>query len=339
MSARRLIVLKFGGSVLRDEDTLSLAVHEIQRWRRDDYRVVAVVSALAGTTEELLRSCRRFAPESADHAVAAVIAGGELHCAALLGLHLDRAGIPARVLSPGAIGLISDGPALNAEPKLLNSRPIQDALDSDEVVVVPGFVAHDKLGRTVVLGRGGSDLTALFLASRLRAARCRLVKDVDGLYDRDPATPGTMPDRYASVSWHDALKTDGAIVQHKAIRFARAHGLTFELGNVNGVQPTLVGAGPTELDLHRRSSSPLRVALLGLGTVGGGLYELLKGMPDLFEVTSVLVREPHRPRDVEVDANLLTTDARAAVKNVDIVVEAIGGTSPAKGADRMFTDG
>ena len=70
---RRLIVLKFGGSVLRDENTLRRAVHEIHRWRRDDYRVVAVVSALAGTTDRLLERCRALAASSSDHAVAAVV--------------------------------------------------------------------------------------------------------------------------------------------------------------------------------------------------------------------------------------------------------------------------
>ena len=111
------------------------------------------------------------------------------------------------------------------------------------MVVVPGYVATDAEDRLVVLGRGGSDLSALFLADRLGGARCRLIKDVDGLYESDPAAPGPRPRRYGRACWSDALATDGAIVQHKAVRFARDHRLPFELGRINGVAPTRIGPG------------------------------------------------------------------------------------------------
>ena len=88
---------------------------------------------------------------------------------------------------------------------------LRRALAAEGVVVFPGYIATDGHGRTVVLGRGGSDLTALYLAHRLglvrgsAAARCRLIKDVDGLYERDPAAPGPVPARYATATWDDAL--------------------------------------------------------------------------------------------------------------------------------------
>ena len=78
MSDRRLIVLKFGGSVLKDEDSLQFAVQEIQRWRRDDWRVVAVVSALAGETDALLEQSRRICPDGNPLSQAAIVANGEI---------------------------------------------------------------------------------------------------------------------------------------------------------------------------------------------------------------------------------------------------------------------
>ncbi|MEM1424141.1 MAG: homoserine dehydrogenase, partial [Planctomycetota bacterium] len=108
------------------------------------------------------------------------------------------------------------------------------------VVVFPGFVALDRRGRAVTLGRGGSDLTALFLAHALGAARCRLVKDVDGLYNADPRTvPGAR--RLERVGYDGALATDGSIVQHKAVRFAEARGVAFELGDLGARSPTMIG--------------------------------------------------------------------------------------------------
>src|SRR5688572_18183248 len=284
MPGNRLIVLKFGGSVLRDESTLRLAVHEIYRWRRRGWRVAAVVSAFAGRTDELLRratgrpqadpclndtlvhhrSRRRpgrglthqnandpWHADTADpHATAALVATGELHSAGLLGLHLDRAGIRAAVLWPMSFDLTAQGPPLDADPVSLDRGRLERALRQHGVVVIPGYVAQDAEGRPVALGRGGSDLTALFIAQALCAEKCRLVKDVDGLYDRDPSlaaplaacppvsgglrdrtgggaasgTAGDCPHRYATATFADALATDGSIIQHKAVRFAERTG-------------------------------------------------------------------------------------------------------------------
>lgn len=327
MSRDRLIVLKFGGSVLKDESTLRLAVHEIYRWRRAGWRVAAVVSALAGCTDELLRAAERTSAGANAHAIAALVATGELHSAALLGLHLDRAGVHASVIWPMSLNLTAEGPALDANPVSLCIATLRSALERHGVAVVPGYAAHDREGRPVVLGRGGSDLTALFIAHSLRADRCRLIKDVDGLFDRDPARGNAK--RYAAATFADALATDGSIVQHKALRFAQRHGVVFELGRINGVRPTRIGAATARFAPVNRPRR-LRVALLGLGTVGGGVFELLRQMPEQFEVTTIAVRDAKRSRPGFVEPPALTEDAVAAASSgADIVVEAIGGCGAA----------
>lgn len=332
MRDARLIVLKFGGSVLSDESTLRLAVHEVYRWRRTGHRVVAVASALAGRTDALLRQARSICDAADPAPVAALVASGELHSAALLGLHLDRAGIPACVLTPGAIRLLATGPALDADPLSVDTAMIQNGLTTHGVVVVPGFVAQDSSGRTVVLGRGGSDLTALFLAHALNAHRCRLIKDVDGLYGSDPSAPGPAPARFVRATWDDALATDGSIVQHKAIEFARSRRLLFELGGLNAVAPTRIGPAPARFGPAERPPR-LRVALLALGTVGGGVFELLRAMPERFEVVSIAVRDRSKPRSPVAPEPLVTCDlAAAATCGADVVVEAIGGIEPARTA-------
>ena len=234
-----LIVLKFGGSVLLGKDRLPDAVGEIQRWRRDGWHVVAVVSAFAGRTDALIRFGTPALPGG--HAFASLLATGEQESAAHLGVQLDGAGVQAAVLSPGAIGLRAQGEPCDADPVRVDGAALRAALNACGVVVVPGFTGVDELGRHVTFGRGGSDLSALFLAHALDAGRCRLIKDVDGLYESDPAAPGPEPRRYACASYADALRTDGSIVQHKSVRFARRVGLRFEIGRAGGEQPTHVG--------------------------------------------------------------------------------------------------
>lgn len=336
MSRPRLIVLKFGGSALRCETDLCRVVHEIYRWRRDGWLVLAVVSARAGRTDALLRCSSTFCDDASPHALAGRIALGEFECAAELGLYLDRAGVPAVVLSPGSANLRADGPALDAWLESSDAHVLRRALDEAGAVVVPGFAATDALGRTVVLGRGGSDLTALCLAHQLQADRCRLIKDVDGLYESDPRAGHADPRRFVEATFTDALRTDGSIIQTKAIRFARQHGRRFELSSFNSGSPTVIGSELSHFAAGSTPSRPLRVALLGLGTVGSGVYTLLGRLPDQFRVTQVVVRDPGKPRSPDVDRALLTTDLeQAAASGADIVIELIGGVDAALTAHRM----
>ena len=324
----RVIVLKLGGSVLTDRDALRRAAHEVYRWHRDGWRVGAVPSALAGVTDARLRAAREFSPRVDPRALAASLAIGEQHSSAELGLVLDRAGISATVLSPGAIGLRADGPPLDATPRSVDTGVITRALD-EGVVIVPGFIAIGATGETVTLGRGGSDLSALFLAHALGADRCRLVKDVDGLYDRDPALPGPPPDRYRAITWADALRLDGSIVQHKAIAFARDHGLAFEVGCFGGVDPTVVGAPASHLESVRPERALIDVALVGLGTVGGGVHELL-GELDGFRIVGASARDLDRARAIVGPEVTVGPALEIAACGAHIVIEAIGGVEPAR---------
>lgn len=333
MRQRRLIVLKFGGSVLPDEASLARAAHEVYRWKREGWSVVAVVSAIDGETDARLRAALRRGDGACDHAIAAAVAGGELHSAAQFGLFLERAGIDGAVVNPGAIGLRAHGAALDATPTGLNTAPIRRLLDAGRVVVCPGYVATDEEGRWMLLGRGGSDLTALVLADALDAERCRLVKDVDGLYDTDPNAPGPAPARYDAASWDDALARDGSIIQHKAIEFAKSRRLAFELGKLNGSRPTRVG------DLRLLESAPertrqVRLALLGLGVVGAGVFESLRRLP-VVEIVRVAVRDPGKHACAGIPDDLFTTDPVDAARcGADIVVELIGGAGAALDAVR-----
>ncbi len=236
-----VIVLKFGGSVLRDEAAVRVAAGEVARFVADGWRVVAVVSALEGTTDRLLAQSRGYGDKPHAHSVALLLATGELTTAALLGLALAERGLAVETLDAASIGLRTTDDALDASPISLDEPTVLGTLARSRAVVVPGFVGRDSTGRTTLLGRGGSDLTALFLADRL-GATCRLVKDVDGLYEWDPASPGPRPRRYATLPWEQALRLDGTIVQHKAVRWALERGLAFEVSCIGGRSASRVGA-------------------------------------------------------------------------------------------------
>ena len=249
---RTIVVLKFGSSVLRTEDDLPRAVEEIERFRQRGQSVVAVVSAIGRTTDILLEKAHRISKNPNPSALALMVATGEDVAASFLTMALAEAGVPAALMEPVGIGLRVEGPPLDAHPCGLDADTVRRALDSGSVGVVPGFYGRGPDGMIFLLGRGGSDLTALHLAHRLDAD-CRLLKNVDGVYDGDPAGSGPVARRYEQLAWADALALEARVIQAKALRFAQEHGIAFEVAALGSDCSTRVGPGSTRLAAATRT--------------------------------------------------------------------------------------
>jgi homoserine dehydrogenase len=324
-----ITVLKLGGSVLANHASLAQAVHEIYREVRRGHRVVAVVSALAGVTDRLLASAASAKSEPEPAALARLLATGEAQSVSLLGLELDRAGIPCHLLDAARAGLHTAGPLLDATLDGVDAEGLRKLLQQRSVAVIPGFVGLDRNGETSLLGRGGSDLTALYLAHALNA-ECRLLKDVEGLFEYDPAAPGPAPQRFKSVTFEDALKLDESIVQHKALRFARDHRLTFRVTRCQSAQSTLVGASTSAFAPPIVKARALKVGLLGCGTVGTGVLKEILALPERFEITQVAVRNTAGHNEAWQSNVCFTANAQEVINgDCDAIIELIGGTQDA----------
>ena len=320
----KITVLKFGSSVLRSEADLPSAVHEIYCHWRAGAQVIAVVSALGDTTDQLMRRAESWCQQPDRSALAALLATGESASSALLGLALNRSGIPSRVLDPVQAGLRTAGSKLDADPIAVDAARLL-AESRRAVVVLPGFVGRDERGDTTLLGRGGSDFSALFLAHHLRGT-CILLKDVAGLYTSDPACLTVRALRFKQASYEAAMRLGGSVVQQKAVRFASANKLRFTITKIGATASTEIGPFADRLDISGTSLETIRVALLGCGTVGGGVFQRLMALPELFTVTGVGTRTPNRARAAGVPHHLITSDLEALIdKRCDLVIELIGG--------------
>ncbi|PYT01575.1 MAG: hypothetical protein DMF63_01645 [Acidobacteria bacterium] len=326
----KITVLKFGSSVLRDESDLSRVVHEIySRWRRGS-KVLAVVSAFGNTTDELLARANAVSDQPQARSVASLLATGEAAAAALLGLALDKAGIPVNVLRPDQAGFSTTGDILDAELVGANDVRLRDDL-KNSVVVVSGFVGINEESEIALLGRGGSDLTAIFLAHRLRA-ECVLIKDVDGLYETDPNQSLSQPRRFRRANWQMVRNVGSDVVQEKAVKYAESVGLNFSITAIGSNVETEVYGGPSELIKSTGVfDQPLRIAILGCGTVGGGVFQALRKLPSTFEIVAVADRNPEKARAAGVPEKLFTSDPVEAIeRNCDVVIELLGRTDPTR---------
>jgi homoserine dehydrogenase len=324
-----IIVLKFGSSVLRAPADVPNAVHEIYRWYRSGVRVIAVVSAIGDATDRLLAEARQLAAQPEPYATAELLATGERASAALLGVALDRSGVAARVLNPREIGLTVTGTPLDSELSEVNLWRLRELLLEYPVLVIPGFFGTDSSGRTHVLGRGGSDLSAVFLAHAVGAPRCRLIKDVDGVYEADPMLARTTrPRRFLALTYQDALQVAAPLIQPKAVTFLEQRGSSAEVAScASGFESTVHG-GSTGLG-EAAAIEPSRVLLLGLGSVGFGVYQRLEANAGHFRIVGALVRDRGKYERLQVPAGLLRTRIEQISKvRADIVVDALPGIEP-----------
>lgn len=323
---RPVVVMKFGSSVLSGPADAPSVASDIYAQVRRGYRVVAVVSAFAGETDRLLGEARALGLAHNNPLLPAYVVQGEERSAALAAIACDRIGLSAATLSVRDLGIVAEGPPEHARPIALDRSALDRVLEQHEVVVVPGFGALSPAGRIVLMGRGGSDLTALFLAAELGLDHVQLIKDVDGLYDRDPHVD-PQARRYDQASWAEAKALGGGLVQPDALDLAATRRLRVEVRNHADGHRTVIGSNsvpPRPVQLADR----LKVAVAGCGVVGGGALARLLGDPR-YEVVGVLVRDPGKPRDVPgVSADrlapLLVADAAALLaRRPDILLEAL----------------
>ena len=232
-----LSVLKLGGSVLRDASSYALAA----RFLRDrlalnqDERLVVIVSAEFGATDQLLADAQSIAHDPSQDALDLLWSTGELRSVAILALHLQRLGVSAVPFNVHQTGLVAD----RVSGTTVRPLRLLAALAHARIVIVPGFLGVSAGGTVTSLGRGGSDLTAVLLASSIRADACELIKDVDGYYTADPhRDPAARQIHHLSAA--EALRMADAgcdLVQRAALAAAAQAGLHIVVRSMDADRP------------------------------------------------------------------------------------------------------
>ena len=181
-----LVVQKYGGSSLADAEKINNVAGRIARAKKKGNKVVAVVSAMGDTTDELIELAGQVADIPDRRELDVLLSTGELRSCALVAMRLKSLGYAAVSLSGAQAGIRTDSQYGMAKIAGLEPQRIVDELDEDRIVVVAGFQGITPGMDTTTLGRGASDLTAVALAAGLEAVRCEVYTDVDGIYTADP---------------------------------------------------------------------------------------------------------------------------------------------------------
>jgi aspartate kinase len=238
-----LIVQKYGGTSVGSLDRIRNVAARMKRTRDEGNQVVAVVSAMSGMTDNLIKMAKEISENPSERELDVLLATGEQQSIALLSIALHETGVDAASVTGSQAGIHTTGShtrgrILNMDPSLMKSF-----LDEGKTLVVAGFQGVTPDGMIHTLGRGGSDLTAIAVAAALKADVCQILTDVDGVYTCDPRVVKNAR-KLPEISYDEMLEmasSGSKVMQSRSVEFAKKFGVVFEVrSSLNDNPGTLV---------------------------------------------------------------------------------------------------
>ncbi|HEY0551223.1 MAG TPA: aspartate kinase [Verrucomicrobiae bacterium] len=309
-----LIVQKFGGTSVGNPDRIKNVARRVEQYRGRGDQVVVVVSAMSGVTDNLIKLAKEIMPLPSEREMDMLLATGEQTTIALTAMALHALNIPATSLTGAQAGIVTDGVHTKAKIQNITPKEVHAMLDTGNVVIVAGFQGQTSSGQITTLGRGGSDLTAIALASALKADLCQIYTDVDGVYTADPRiVPGAR--KLEEISYDEMLElaSSGAkVMQSRSVEFAKKFGVVFEVrSSLNDNPGTIV---------REETKSMEDVVIRGVAL-------------DKNQAKITLANVPDKPGEA---ARIFKALADASI-NVDMIVQTASHGGGAKATDISFT--
>ncbi len=316
------IVKKFGGTSVADLDRIRAAAARVKRAVEAGHEVAVVVSAMAGTTNRLVTWCQEAAPLHDAREYDAVVASGEQITVGLMAIVLQSMGVSARSWLGWQIPFRTNGIHGAARIESIDTQEIERRFAEGQVAVVAGFQGIGPDNRITTLGRGGSDTSAVALAAALKADRCDIYTDVDGVYTTDPRIVARAR-KLERVTFEEMLEMaslGAKVLQTRSVAMAMSHGVRVQvLSSFDDVPGTMV---VNEEDIVEKqlvtgltySRSDAVLTVFGVPDRPGTVAELFGPLADAEIVVDMIVQSQAPSRDrAEVTFTVPSADLDRAV--------------------------
>ncbi len=225
------LVLKFGGTSVADIQRIERAAEKIAREYKAGHEIAVVVSAMSGVTNKLVGYCDEITSMYDAREYDTVVSSGEQVTAGLMAIALQKRGIPARSWLGWQLPIICDD--IHGKSRILDipTDEIEKRFKGEEVLVLAGFQGVTEKNRIATLGRGGSDTSAVALAAALKAERCDIYTDVDGIYTTDPRV---VPEarRISQISYDEMLELaslGAKVLQNRSVEMAMKNNVSLQV--------------------------------------------------------------------------------------------------------------
>jgi aspartate kinase len=226
-----LIVHKYGGTSVGTVERIHRVADRVAKAREEGHDLVVVLSAMSGETDRLIKLAHEVAKTPDERELDMLLSTGERVTIALLAMELRGRGIDARSFTGRQVGIITDSAHTRARIARVAADRIREALKHGIIPIVAGFQGINEQSDVTTLGRGGSDLTAVALAAALKADRCIIYTDVDGVYTADPNVVPTAR-RLDKVSYEEMLELaslGAKVLQSRSVEFAAKFNVPVEV--------------------------------------------------------------------------------------------------------------
>ncbi|WP_292629766.1 MULTISPECIES: aspartate kinase [unclassified Novosphingobium] len=223
--------MKFGGTSMAGTERIRRVARIVQRQQAAGHEVAVVVSAMAGETDRLVNFCREADPlyDPAEYDV--VVASGEQVTSGLLAMHLQALGCKARSWLGWQVPIKTDDAHAKARIEDIDAEALMASMASGEIAVIPGFQGVSPAGRVTTLGRGGSDTSAVAVAAAVKADRCDIYTDVDGVYTTDPRIVAKAR-KLKNVTYEEMLElasVGSKVLQTRSVSLAMKEGVRVQV--------------------------------------------------------------------------------------------------------------
>jgi aspartate kinase len=269
-----LIVQKYGGTSVGTPERIRNVARKLIETQRAGNDVVAVVSAMSGVTDDLLKLAQVISQKPTERELDLLLATGEQSAIALTAMAINALGGRAISLTGAAAGIVTDNSHTRAKIANITPRQIHALLADDYIVIVAGFQGQTPQGEITTLGRGGSDLTAIALAAALQADSCQIFTDVEGVHTCDPRVVPDAP-KLEEIAYDELLEMAGAgskVMQSRAVEFAKKFGVNFEVRSSLSDKPGTVA--------REETASMEDVVIRGISIERDQAKVTISGVPD-----------------------------------------------------------
>ncbi len=316
------IVKKFGGTSVADLDRIRAAAARVKRAVEAGHEVAVVVSAMAGTTNRLVTWCQEAAPLHDAREYDAVVASGEQITVGLMAIVLQSMGVSARSWLGWQIPFRTNGVHGAARIEGIDTQEIERRFAEGQVAVIAGFQGIGPDNRITTLGRGGSDTSAVALAAALKADRCDIYTDVDGVYTTDPriVSRARKLERVTFEEMLEMASLGAKVLQTRSVAMAMTHGVRVQvLSSFDDVPGTMV---VNEEDIVEKqlvtgltySRSDAVLTVFGVPDRPGTVAELFGPLADAEIVVDMIVQSQAPSRDrAEVTFTVPSADLERAI--------------------------
>lgn len=315
-----LVVQKFGGSSVRDAAHLQNVANIVTGEYEKGNDVIVVVSAQGDTTDDLIDKAKEINADASLRDMDFLLSTGEQISAALLCMTIKKMGFQAVPLTGWQAGFLTTSNYGKARIRRINTERLEQELDKKNIVIVTGFQGLNRFDEITTLGRGGSDTSAVAIAAALRADKCQIFTDVDGVYTADPRLVPTAK-KLQNISYDEMLElaTLGAQVLHnRSVEMAKKYNITMEvLSSLDNKPGTIVKeVSKVEKMLIKgvtKDDNIARISIIGLPDQPGIAFKVFSLMSNLKVNVDIILQSVGRDGTKDITFTVALDDAKAVV--------------------------